>query len=194
MRRILAMTLLVALWGSSTTALAKAYDVADVLSAPFPDNLAASPDGSVLVWKVDASGVKNLYTNAGGSIHAITHYTTDDGQGIDSPQILPGNDGVVYLHGGVEDEAGGENPNPLQQIPPPQRAIFIVPIAGGDPVQVAEGNGVFLSPKGDARRVNLASCRSARAMQPSRLANRRCCRFAAQYRARYGLPMARSSR
>jgi hypothetical protein len=31
MRRILAMTLLVALLGSSTTALAKAYDVADVL-------------------------------------------------------------------------------------------------------------------------------------------------------------------
>ena len=150
MRRILTLTLLVALLGFSTTALAKAYDVADVLSAPFPDNLAASPDGSVLVWKVDVSGVRNLYTNAGGTIHAITHYTTDDGQNIDAPQILPGNDGVVYLHGGVEDEGGGENLNPLQQVPPPQRAIFVVPIGGGDPVQVAQGNGVFLSPKGDA--------------------------------------------
>lgn len=150
MRRILATTLLIALLASSTTALAKAYDVADVLSAPFPDNLTASPDGTVLVWKVDASGVKNLYTNAGGSIHAITHYTADDGQDIDSPQILPGNDAVVYLHGGVEDQAAGENPNPLQHVPPPQRAIFVVSIAGGDPVQVAEGNGVFLSPKGDA--------------------------------------------
>ncbi len=121
-----------------------------MLSAPYPDNLAASPDGTVLVWKVDASGVKNLYTNAGGSIHAITHYTADDGQNIDTPQILPSNDGVVYLWGGVEDEAAGANPNPLQKIPQPQRAIFIVPIAGGDPVQVAEGNGVVLSPKGDA--------------------------------------------
>lgn len=150
MRRLLAATLLVALLGFSTTAMAKAYDVADVLSAPFPDNLVVSPDGSVLVWKVDASGVRNLYTNAGGSIHAITHYTADDGQDIDMPQILPGNDGVVYLHGGVQDQAGGENPNPLQHVPPPQRAIFVVPIAGGDPVQVAEGNAVFLSPKGDA--------------------------------------------
>ncbi len=149
MRRILAATLLVALIGASTTAMAKAYDVADVLSAPFPDNLTASPDGSLLVWKVDASGVKNLYTNAGGSVHAITHYTADDGQDIDTPQVLPGNDGVVYLWGGVEDQAAGENPNPLQKVPPPQRAIFVVPIAGGDPVQVAAGNGVFLSPKGD---------------------------------------------
>ncbi|MGB6062389.1 MAG: DPP IV N-terminal domain-containing protein, partial [Candidatus Aquilonibacter sp.] len=150
MRRILAMTLLVALLSSSMTALAKAYDVGDVLSAPFPDNLAASPDGSVLVWKVDASGVRNLYTNAGGSIHVVTRYSADDGQDIDTPQILPGNDGVVYLHGGVQDEAAGENPNPLQHVPPPQRAIFVVPLAGGDPMQVAEGNAVFLSPKGDA--------------------------------------------
>ena len=150
MRKILAATLLVALLGASTTTMARAYGVADVLSAPYPDNLAASPDGTVLVWKVDASGVKNLYTNAGGSIHAITHYTADDGQNIDTPQILPSNDGVVYLWGGVEDEAAGANPNPLQKIPQPQRAIFIVPIAGGDPIQVAEGNGVVLSPKGDA--------------------------------------------
>jgi dipeptidyl aminopeptidase/acylaminoacyl peptidase len=149
MRRFLAATLLVALIGASTTAMAKAYNVGDVLSAPFPDNLATSPDGTVLVWKVDASGVKNLYTNAGGSVRALTHYTADDGQDIDQPQILPGNDGVVYLWGGVEDQAGGENPNPLQKVPPPTRAIFVVPMAGGDPVQLTEGNGAYLSPKGD---------------------------------------------
>ena len=150
MRRILAAALFATLVALSTTAFAKAYGIADVLSAPFPDNLTASPDGTVLVWKVDASGVRNLYTDAGGSVHALTHYVADDGQDIDTPQILPGNDGVVYLHGGVEDQAAGENPNPVQQVPPPQRAIFVVPMAGGDPVEVAQGNGVFLSPKGDA--------------------------------------------
>ncbi|HET9030104.1 MAG TPA: prolyl oligopeptidase family serine peptidase [Candidatus Aquilonibacter sp.] len=123
---------------------------ANVLSAPFVDNVTASPDGKILVWKVDASGVHNLYTNAGGTIHAITHYTADDGQDIDQPQVLPRNDAVVYLHGGVEDNAGGDNPNPIHSIPPPQRAIFVVPIAGGEPLQVAQGNGAFLSPKGDA--------------------------------------------
>lgn len=124
--------------------------VAGVLSAPFVDNVAASPDGTLLVWKVDASGVRNLYTNAGGAVHAITHYAVDDGQDIDTPQILPADDGVVYLHGGVEDNAGDGNPNPVQLVPAPVRAIYVVPIAGGDPVQIAEGNAAFLSPKGDA--------------------------------------------
>ncbi|MBV8245358.1 MAG: hypothetical protein JOZ38_05525, partial [Candidatus Eremiobacteraeota bacterium] len=130
--------------------VAAIVSVADVLSAPFVDNVAASPDGKVLVWKVDASGVRNLYTNAGGTIHVMTRYAVDDGQDIDTPQVLPDNSAVVYLHGGVQDEAGDANPNPLQQIPQPQRAIFIVPTGGGDPVQLAEGNGVYLSPKGDA--------------------------------------------
>ena len=132
-------------------AVAAIFSVADVLSAPFVDNVAASPDGTILVWKVDASGVRNLYTNAGGTIHVITNYRADDGQDIDSPQVLASNDAVVYLHGGVEDNAGGENPNPLHAIPPAQRAIFVVPIAGGaEPVQVADGSGAFVSPKGDA--------------------------------------------
>ncbi len=35
-------------------------------------------------------------------------------------------------------------------MPPPERAIFVVAIAGGEPVKVADGNAAFLSPKGDA--------------------------------------------
>ena len=112
---------------------------AGVLSAPFVDNLTASPDGRVLVWKVDASGVRNLYTNAGGTMHALTRYTVDNGQDIDTPQVLANDEGVVYLHGGVQDNSAGANPNPTQEIPAPERAIFVVPIAGGDPVQVARG-------------------------------------------------------
>lgn len=148
-RRCTAALVLAALFAAVLPATARAFDVADVLAAPFPDNLAVSPDGTILVWKVDASGVRNLYTDAGGRVHAVTRYTADDGQDIDTPQILPSNDAVVYLHGGVEDNAEGDNPNPLSQLPPPQRTIEIAPLAGGDPVKVADGNGVYLSPKGD---------------------------------------------
>jgi dipeptidyl aminopeptidase/acylaminoacyl peptidase len=130
--------------------LAAAFGVTDVLSAPFVDNVTASPDGTVLVWKVDASGVHNLYTNAGGAIHKITPYTADDGQDIDDVQVTQSNDAVVYLHGGVDDNAGDGNPNPLSLVPPPERAIFIVPLSGGEPVQIGIGNNVALSPAGDA--------------------------------------------
>ena len=130
--------------------VARAYAVTDVMSAPFVDNVTASLDGTVLVWKVHARGERNLFTNAGGTIHQVTHYDVDDGQDLADVQILPANDAVVYMRGGVEDNADDGNLNPLSIIPPPERTIFIVPLAGGDPVQIGIGNSVALSPRGDA--------------------------------------------
>jgi dipeptidyl aminopeptidase/acylaminoacyl peptidase len=129
---------------------AAAFSVEDVLSAPFVDDLTASPDGSVLVWKVHVGGERNLYTNAGGAVHAVTRYAADDGQDIAGVQILPSNDAVVYLRGGVDDNAGGENPNPASLLPPPVRSIQLAPLAGGDPVQLGLGNAASVSPRGDA--------------------------------------------
>ena len=113
--------------------VARAYAVTDVMSAPFVDNVTASLDGTVLVWKVHARGQRNLFANAGGTIHQVTHYDVDDGQDLADVQILPANDAVVYMRGGVEDNADDGNLNPLSIIPPPERTIFIVPLAGGDP-------------------------------------------------------------
>jgi dipeptidyl aminopeptidase/acylaminoacyl peptidase len=149
MRGIIAATLLVALIGASSVA-ARAFSVEDVLGIPFVDNLTASPDGTVLVWKLHLRGTRNLYTNAGGTVHAVTHYDVDDGQDIDDVQITPSNDAVIYLHGGVSDNAGDSNLNPLSVVPPPVRAIYVVPLAGGDPVQIGLGNDVALSPRGEA--------------------------------------------
>jgi dipeptidyl aminopeptidase/acylaminoacyl peptidase len=150
-RRITAALVLAALSVAALPATARAFDVADVLAAPFPVSLAASSDGTVLVWDIDASGVRNLYTNAGGTVHAVTHYTTDDGADNFFQAVTPGDDAVIYCRGNAGDEGTGADANPLSLIPPPQRTLYIVPIAGGEPVKLAEGcNGAFLSPKGDA--------------------------------------------
>jgi dipeptidyl aminopeptidase/acylaminoacyl peptidase len=150
MRQICAVMLLAVFCFAGVPATARAFGIADVLAAPFPDALVASPDGTVLVWKVDASGIRNLYTNAGGTIHALTHYNDDDGQDVFSPAVTPGNDAVVYWHGNAGDEGDGANANPLSKVPPAQRTLYIVPIAGGDSVKLADGaNGFELSPKGD---------------------------------------------
>jgi dipeptidyl aminopeptidase/acylaminoacyl peptidase len=127
-----------------------AFTMQQILSAPFVGNLTASPDGTVLVWKVHDRGLRNLYTNAGGTVHKLTNYDQDDGQDISGVQVSSANDFVVYLHGGSEDNAGGENINPLSSVPPPTRSIYIVPIGGGTPVMVGESNGTpALSPRGD---------------------------------------------
>jgi dipeptidyl aminopeptidase/acylaminoacyl peptidase len=149
MRGIIVASLLLALIGASSVA-ARAFSVEDVLGIPFVDNLTASTDGTVLVWKLHLRGTRNLYSNAGGTVHAVTHYDVDDGQDIDDVQITSSNDAVIYLRGGVSDNAGDSNLNPLSLVPPPVRAIYVVPLAGGDPVQIGLGNDVALSPRGDA--------------------------------------------
>lgn len=125
------------------------FTLQQMLSVPFVDNLTASPDGTVLVWKVHERGVRNLYTNAGGKIHALTSYDQDDGQDIDNVSISNANDAVVYLHGGTSDNAGGENINPLSLIPPPVRAAYIVALSGGAPALIGESSSApLLSPSG----------------------------------------------
>lgn len=136
--------------GLHNVVLIFAFALQQLLGAPFVDHLTVSPDGTVLVWKVHQNGVRNLYTNAGGSIHTITGYDQDDGQDLDNVSISPDNSSVVFLRGGTSDNASGENINPLSVIPPPARAAYIVPIAGGAPTMIAEsGSAPLISPRGD---------------------------------------------
>ncbi len=149
--RLLAAFCVLSFAGAILPVSALASGVADVLAAPFPDALVASGDGTILVWKVDASGVRNLYTNADGKVHALTHYAQDDGQDVFTPAVTAGKDAVIFFRGNAGDEGTAENANPLSLIPPAQRTLYVVPIAGGEPVKLADGsNAAFLSPKRNA--------------------------------------------
>lgn len=151
--RVLTATALMSLAFSVSIVLmpsrAAAFSMGDVLSAPFADNLTASPDGTVLVWKVHLRGERNLYTNEGGTVRKLTPYDQDDGQDLDSVQVLASNDAVVYMRGGTEDNAGGDNINPLSLVPPPVRGIYVVGMHGGAPVLLGEGSQAAVSPRGD---------------------------------------------
>src|SRR5580700_11616703 len=105
MRGTIVTLLLFAILGASPAIPARAFGVEDVLGIPFVDNLTASTDGTVLVWKLHLRGTRNLYSDAGGTVHAVTHYDVDDGQDIDDVQVLGSNEAVVYLRGGVQDNA-----------------------------------------------------------------------------------------
>lgn len=130
--------------------VAAAFTLPQVMSAPFVDHLAASPDGSVIVWKVFEQGRYNIYTNAGGTTHRVTPYTADDGLDIDDVHVLPSDDAVIYARGGVGDNGGGDNINPRSIIPPPVRTVYIAPLNGGAPVAVGQGLKGTVSPKNDA--------------------------------------------
>ena len=131
-------------------AAAATFSMSDVLNTPFVDNLAASPDGSFLVWKIHLGGARNLYTNEGGRVRQLTHYDADDGQDLDDVQVVNSGDAVAYMRGGTEDNASGDNINPLSLVPPPVRGVYVLGLHGGEPVQVGEGSQVTVSPRGNA--------------------------------------------
>jgi dipeptidyl aminopeptidase/acylaminoacyl peptidase len=144
---VAAFSLAVALAATIPVA-ARAFTLDAVMSAPFIEHSTASPDGTVLVWKVFIQGRYNLYTNAGGTVHRVTPYLSDDGLDLDDVHVLASNDAVVYSRGGVSDNGGGDNINPRSVIPPPARSVYIASLSGGEPVLIGEGLHAVVSPKG----------------------------------------------
>jgi dipeptidyl aminopeptidase/acylaminoacyl peptidase len=128
---------------------ANAFTMDDILSAPFVSELAASQDGSALVWCEHERGARNLYLNLGGKISKITSFDQDDGQELNSPQFLADNSGVVFERGGSEDNGADANPNPLSLTSAPERDIYVVPVHGGTPVLIGTGLYPAVAPRGN---------------------------------------------
>src|SRR6202167_1269894 len=106
------ITALVVLAGLPLQA-APAFTVDQVLSAPFPDDLTASPNGDAVAWVENAAGVRNIRIAKAPGYQAIqvTRFTTDDGQEIDEIAWNP--DGArLFFTLGDSPNARGEVPNP----------------------------------------------------------------------------------
>ncbi len=61
------------------------FSVQDALSAPFTNDLVASPAGARVAWVTDAEGRRNVWVaGAHEPARQITHNDADDGQDIDA--------------------------------------------------------------------------------------------------------------
>ncbi len=123
--------------------------MSQVLSAPFVDDLTASPDGHSIAFTANERGLHNVYF-AGGTTGArrITAYSSDDGQVIGSLAIVPGSRAIVYVRGEGANRRS-EYPNPLSLPVPPKQTIWIVSVSGSQPFRIGEGYAPVVSPKGD---------------------------------------------
>lgn len=124
------------------------FTISQVLSAPFPSSLATAPTGAV-AWVFNARGVRNIWWAAPPAYEArpVTAYTADDGQEISSLSFTPDGSRLLYVRGGAPNRRG-ELPNPASDPAGVERAIWVVPLAGGPPRKVAVGAGMALSPDG----------------------------------------------
>jgi dipeptidyl aminopeptidase/acylaminoacyl peptidase len=121
-----------------------------LLSAPFPTQLLASPAGAKLAWIENAKGVRNLWVAEPPEYKGrqVTRYTQDDGQAIGGLEWTPDAKSLLYVRGGGANQQG-EVPNPTSDPAGAEQAIWRVSLEGGEPVKIAQGAGIAVSPKGD---------------------------------------------
>jgi dipeptidyl aminopeptidase/acylaminoacyl peptidase len=146
--RILPVFLLAAALASS--APAKRFTLEQIMSAPFPSDLTAAPKGGAVAWVMNQRGARNIWVAEAPAYKGrqLTGYRADDGQEIDQIAWTPDGRSLIFVRGG-DFEMHRDNPNPASLPQGVEQDIWIVPLSGGSPRKLAEGNSPAISPKGD---------------------------------------------
>jgi len=127
-----------------------AFTLDQVMSPPFPDELVAAPAGGAVAWVFNARGARNIWVAAPPDYRgkAVTSFAEDDGQELADLRWTPDGRAIVYVRGGGPNEKG-EYPNPHSLVAGVEQAVWVVPVAGGNPRRIGEGRAPAVSPKGD---------------------------------------------
>jgi dipeptidyl aminopeptidase/acylaminoacyl peptidase len=149
-RRFAPLLLLALVVPAGAHAQQTAFTLEQALSAPFPEELVAAPSGGAVAWVFNDRGARNIWVAAPPDYQgkAVTTYAGDDGQEIGSLRWTPDARAIVYVRGGGAN-GRGEIPNPHSLAEGVEQAIWIVPVAGGAPRRLAEGQAPAVAPKGD---------------------------------------------
>jgi len=126
------------------------FTLEQVLSAPFPTDLISSSKGGAVAWVLDQNGARNIWVAEAPDYKGrkLTDYRDDDGQEIAEMTWTADGRSIVFVRGG-DFETHGDNPNPASITQGVEQDIWIIPVAGGAPRKIAEGNEPAVSPKGD---------------------------------------------
>src|SRR5436309_11020102 len=146
----LAISLLAGAPASAAGPPETAFTLEQVLSAPFPSELTADPATGAFAWVFNARGVRNIWVAAPPDYagRAVTAYADDDGQEVGDLRWTPDARAIAFVRGGGPNEKG-EYPNPHSLVAGVEQAVWVVPVAGGNPRRIGEGHAPAVSPKGD---------------------------------------------
>ena len=103
------------------------FTIEQVLSAPFPSEMAASPGGNALAWVQDAAGVRNVWIARAPGFHAaaVTNFT-EDGREIGDIAWSRNGKMLAFVRSG---------------------AIWVAPV-DGQPHKTGDGSSPAISPDG----------------------------------------------
>jgi len=146
------VTLAVVLWigfGALVAMAAEPFTLEEILSAPYPTQIATARDVDRVAWISEELGVRIVWTAAdGGSPRQLTAFARDDGQTLGSLTLTADGSLAVFVRGGSKNRAG-EHPNPTSDPAGVEQAIWVVATAGGTPWKLAVGAAPVVSPAGD---------------------------------------------
>ncbi|MGD0491673.1 MAG: prolyl oligopeptidase family serine peptidase [Steroidobacteraceae bacterium] len=157
-RRSVISMLLAASWAAlsvSNAAPAADFSMSQALDYPDASELAAAENADVIAWVRTFEGVRNIWIARGPEFKPvrITNYREDDGQEITQLTFAPDGSRLVYVLGGDHDAnwpaEGNLAPDPASATRQPQVAIWAAPLAGGEPVKIADGDAPAISSRGE---------------------------------------------
>jgi dipeptidyl aminopeptidase/acylaminoacyl peptidase len=113
---------------------AESFTIEQVLSAPFPSQLAAAKQAPRVAWVFDSKGERNIWVAGSPDFvpRQVTHYKGDDGQPIMSVRLAPDGKTVVYSRGS-EINKEGTSANPQSLTKTPKQQAWAKDVNGGEP-------------------------------------------------------------
>jgi len=129
--------------------IAAQVTIEKLLSAPFPSDLEASPDGKYITWVFNNKGVRNVWMadENGTNVKQLTHYTDDDGLEITDLHISPDNNNILFVRGNDENK-NGENANPARLQTSAKQTLYIINTKTDSIQKIGEGVAPVFSPDG----------------------------------------------
>jgi dipeptidyl aminopeptidase/acylaminoacyl peptidase len=130
------------------------FTMGQVLHYPYATELASAAHGDAIAWVRDVDGVRNIWYAHGPEFVPVqlTRYTEDDGQELTQLTFSPDGTRLVYVRGGDHDAnwpaEGNLAPDPTASPEQPSVSIWTVPLAGGSPQKIADGDTPAISSRG----------------------------------------------
>jgi dipeptidyl aminopeptidase/acylaminoacyl peptidase len=128
--------------------------LSQIIDYPFVGELVAARGADRIAWIENVRGARNVWVAEGPGFvpRQLTRFTADDGQELTQLGFDPTARHLVWVRGGDHDAnwpaEGGLQPDPASSPAQPKVEIWTVPVAGGTPRMVAEGDAPSVSPGG----------------------------------------------
>ena len=140
------------------------FTLEQVMSAPFPTALTASPDGSRVAWVFDEQGARNVWAAAAPDFGGLrfTSFEGDDGTTIHSLAFSRDALHIAFIRGDGPNRAG-EFPNPTSDPAGVEQALWVIEGAehrritepAASPLFTADGDSILFLRRGRVWKVGL---------------------------------------